>query len=153
MTRPRTSAAVLAAAGLLAACQSVADAPPRVQAERSATQCPLRQPLPARGLVAIDSAAQWQALIERPEAEALGAPVAWATARVLVLGLGPQPTGGHGVGLVQPLRPAAGGELLVQARHLVPPADAVVAQAFTAPCLLLVVQRQGWERARVEWVR
>jgi PrcB C-terminal len=144
--------AALAAAGLLSACQSVAEAPPQVLAERSATQCPLRQPLAARGLLSIDSAAAWQAQVERSEADVLGAPAAWATARVLVLGLGPLPTGGHSVALVQPLR-LASGELQVQARHAAPPADAMVGQAFTAPCLLVVVQRQGWQRARVEWVR
>ena len=98
-------------------------------------------------------AAQWQALIERPEGEVLGAPVAWAASRVLVLGLGPQATGGHRVEWVQPLRVDSSGVLAVQARHRPPPPDAMVTQAFTAPCLLLVLQRPGWQRADLAWVR
>jgi hypothetical protein len=144
---------VLALAVMLPACQSMAEPPPQLLAERSAVQCPLRQPLDARGLVAVDSAQQWQALIERPEAEVLGAPVAWASSRVLVLGLGPQATGGHRLEWVQPLRVNSSGVLAVQARHLPPPPDAMVTQAFTAPCLMLVLQRPGWQRAELAWLR
>jgi hypothetical protein len=153
MRRRPSCAAALAVAALLQACQSVAEPPPRLLAERSAVQCPLRQPLAARGLVAVDSATQWQALLERPEAEVLGAPVAWATSRVLVLGLGPQATGGHRVEWVPPPRVDAQGLLAMQARHVAPAPDAMVTQAFAAPCLVVVLQRQGWQRAELAWVR
>lgn len=153
MMRWPACAAALAVAALLPACQSVAEAPPQLLGERSAVQCPLRQPLAARGLVAVDSAAQWQALLERPEAEVLGAPVAWATSRVLVLGLGPQATGGHRVEWLPPPRLGSQGLLTMQARHVAPAPDAMVTQAFTAPCLMLVLQRQGWQRAELAWAR
>jgi hypothetical protein len=153
MRRWPSARPLLLVAGLLPACQGMAEPPPRVLAERSAVHGPLRQPLAARGLVPVDSAAQWQALIERPEGDMLGAPVAWATSRVLVLGLGPQPTGGHHLEWVQPLRVDSRGTLTVQVRHLPPPPESVVTQAFSAPCLLLVMQRQGWQQAALAWVR
>lgn len=143
----------LALAALLPACQSVAEPPPRLLAERGAVHCPLRHAPATRGLLTADTAAQWQALMDRPEAEVLGAPVDWAASRVLVLSLGPQATGGHRVEQVPPLRLGSGGTLALQARHVAPAPDAMVTQAFTAPCLLLVLQRQGWQRAELAWVR
>jgi hypothetical protein len=153
--RVRAAAAVaaLALATALPGCQSTAAPGPPVLAERSAVHCPLREPLAARGLVPIDSAAQWQGLMAGTETEHLGAPVAWAAQRVLVLGLGPQPTGGHRLEWVPPLRVDGRGTLAVPARHRPPAPDAGVTQAFTAPCLLLVLPRQGWHRAEIDWLR
>jgi len=143
----------LALAAALPGCQSTAAPAPAVLAERSAVHCPLHEPLAARGLVLIDSAAQWQARMAQPEAELLGSPVAWAGQRVLVLGLGAQPTGGHLVEWVPPLRVDGRGTLAVQARHRPPAPDRMVTQAFTAPCLVLLLPRRGWQRAELDWVR
>ena len=150
--RGPAAAAALALVAALPGCQSTAAPAPAVLAERSAVHCPLREPLAARGLVQIDSAAQWQARLAQPEAALLGTPVAWAGQRVLVLGLGPQPTGGHALEWVPPLHVDGRGTLVVQARHRPPAPDRMVTQAFTEPCLLLLLPRQGWQRAELSWL-
>jgi hypothetical protein len=154
-TRKGVAAALAAAAAALgAACQS-APQPVSVMpvlAERSVTNCPLREPMRERGWLLIDDATQWAARIDGGEAAVLGAPVAWPDARVLVVGLGPQATGGHRVGLAAAPRLVAG-ELQLAARHVTPPEGAVLTQAFTAPCLLLALPRAGWQPVRLAWVR
>lgn len=122
-----------------------------VRAERHFAHCPLQQPADLPGLQVLDSAAQWDGVLALPEAQALAAPVDWVTARVLVVALGPVPTGGHRVAVRARDVPVVAGELRLGAQHLRPAADDTVSQAFTAPCLLLVLPRAGWQRAALRW--
>jgi hypothetical protein len=148
--------ALVALVALATACQSPGDGSGAarsvlVQAEQHLAHCPLRQPAAGPGLQVLDSAAQWAAVLARPEAQVLPMPVDWASSRVLLVALGPVPTGGHRVALVARELPVLAGELQIVARHLRPTADDAVTQAFTAPCLLVLLPRAGWEDAALQW--
>jgi hypothetical protein len=137
-TRAKTGwwhAGAAVAAVLAAGCQSTVGAGPAVKssAERSFVNCPLQQPGRERTLLTLNSAADWSSQLARTEADVLGAPVPWASARVLIVSLGTMPTGGHSV------------------RHFPPPPDAMVPQALTSPCVLAVVPRAGWQQAKLAW--
>lgn len=149
-------AALVALVALATACQSPADGSGAtrsvaVQAEAQLVHCPLRQPAAGPGLQVLDSAAQWAGVLTRPEAQALPAPVDWARSRVLLVALGPVPTGGHRVALVARELPVLAAELQLVVRHLRPMADDAVTQAFTAPCLLVLLPRAGWQGAALQW--
>jgi hypothetical protein len=136
---------------LLPGCQGRAEPSTRVLRERPFEDCPLQRPLAARGLVVVDTAAEWQSLMASSDEFLLGDRVAWATSRVVVLGLGPRPTGGDTLDVVHPLVVDSRSTLLIRARNR-HPTDLPVTQALTNPCLLVVLQRQDWARAELDWV-
>jgi hypothetical protein len=122
-----------------------------VRAEQHFAHCPLQQPAAGPGLQVLDSAEQWAGVLSRPESQTLATQVDWHATRVLVVALGPVPTGGHRVALVGRELPVLAGGLRLTAQHLRPKADAFVSQAFTSPCLLVVLPRAGWQSATLHW--
>lgn len=73
--------------------------------------------------------------------------------RLVLVELGTQPSGGHGLVLAPAGLQRQGGQLAVHVEHRRPAAGAMVTMALTRPCLALVVPREGWTSATLHGLR
>jgi hypothetical protein len=69
--------------------------------------------------------------------------------RVLVVGMGPKPTGGFALELARPNGWAKGETAVVQVAVREPAPGAMVTQALTSPCLALAIPREGIVEVKV----
>lgn len=123
----------------------------RVISDRAFAYCPLKEPDAAPALHVLDGAADWSARVAGGEAQTLGRAVDWKQTRVVVASMGRAPTGGWSVALDRRELAARQGELILPLKRIAPPADAMVTQALTMPCLFIVLPRAYWQRAKPAW--
>lgn len=69
--------------------------------------------------------------------------------RVLVVGMGPKPTGGYAIELARPKAPVKGDVAAVVVALREPEPGALVTQALTSPCLAVAVPREGIAEVKV----
>jgi hypothetical protein len=111
---------------------------------------------------------QCAALGEQPslryftETEALGRALAQALAGLpavpalrpeeaaVLVGMGLKPTGGYRLELAEPCMSVAEGVARLRLEWREPPADAMVTQALTYPCIALKVPRRDYREIRIE---
>lgn len=103
--------------------------------------------LTAPGLVLAQNPGDWQKL-----SDVFGSQIpAWPDAPdhwLLVASLGQQRTGGYGVDFKN--AEMSGGRLLINVAVRRPPADAMVTQALTTPCLIVELPSSGWDTVTVD---
>jgi hypothetical protein len=143
-----------AGGGTLAASPAQGEVP--VLTQHPLSQCPLRAMAPALwparvgqapSLVTLASADDWEAYLSRPATDVLPAAVDWGQQRVLLVMMGVQATGGYSLRVTASAWPVNQGVLQAQVQQRTPAPDAMVTQAQTSPCVLVVVPRDGWQRA------
>jgi hypothetical protein len=137
-------AGVLALALLQAACAGSQPAQPQAlqpSAQRSYEHCPWGPPAEAPRLRLADATA------DQTLAREQGLGFDPLQARLVLVELGTQPSGGHRLVLAPDGLQQLDGQLRVHVEHRRPAADAMVTMARTQPCLALVVPREGWRSA------
>lgn len=144
---------------VLSACQTPADAAPAPVAwvqVRSSAICPVRESVPEREPPVpqvIDDALSWDRAVRGAPSDVLGLAPDWTRQRVVLITVGARPTGGWSITPV-PASTEVGhppgwvvhqGQLQAEVKIQAPALDAMVTQAFTSPCLWVLLPRAGWQ--------
>lgn len=133
--------ALLLLSGLCATAQAASP----VHESLGVEQCPLASGTPAQRSFYTQSG--WQSFALPAALPAFAQAPDWRYERVLVLTLGSRPTPGYRLSLHAARIHL--GQLDLQIEEQKPPADALLAQMITQPCLLLRVQKTGWQQVRL----
>lgn len=114
---------------------------------RFSEQCALASNEPA--LRVFDDALSWQAFRAQAPLPAFARRIDWRHQRVLVFTLGMRPTPGYSLMLKANRLRRSDQTLLLDVAEQGPPADALLPQMLTQPCLAIVLRKAAWRHVQV----